>query len=160
MSFTLNSNVLRLLRRYLRFCIVGGTGVAVDMGILWVLASPSMLAWNLTLGKVVAAEVAIFNNFIWNDLWTFEGMAAEPVHSQGQMIRLCKFNLICLAGIAISVMLLNLQVYWFRANVFLANLIAIVVASIWNFLMNLKFGWNRSPSGKSARGEPASPHLK
>jgi hypothetical protein len=28
-------------------------------------------------------------------------------------------------------------------NVYLANLIAIVIASLWSFGMNLKFGWNK-----------------
>src|SRR5438067_1597346 len=59
------------LRRYAQFCIVGGSGVILDMGVLYLLADPSTLGWNLTLSKVIAAEVAIFNNFLWNELWTF-----------------------------------------------------------------------------------------
>src|SRR5919108_1146891 len=50
-------------------------------------------------------------------------------------------NFICVAGIALSVLLLNAQVYWLGMNVYQANFIAIVLVSVWNFFLNLKFGW-------------------
>src|SRR5256885_484302 len=83
-----------LLKRYARFCLVGATGVAVDMGIIYLLADPSMLGWNLTLSKVIAAEIAIFNNFIWNDVWTFRGLARSGNTRVTRPARLGKFNLI------------------------------------------------------------------
>ena len=132
-----------LLKRYASFCIVGGSGVIVDMGVICLLASPSMLGWNLTLSKVIAAETAILNNFIWNDVWTFRGLVVSGNDCLQRLARLGKFNLICLAGIGISVLLLNVQVYWLHLNVYLANFIAIVLVSVWNFFMNLRFGWNR-----------------
>ena len=131
-----------LLKRYARFCVVGATGVAVDMGIIYLFADPSMLAWNLTLSKIIAAEVAIFNNFLWNDVWTFRGLARSGNVRAERLARLGKFNLICLAGIGLSVLLVNGQVYWLRMNVYLANFISIVVVSVWNFFMNVRLGWN------------------
>src|SRR6266545_3181636 len=91
-----------LFKRYAKFCIVGGTGVMVDMGIIWLLASSSMLRWNLSLSKVIAAEVAIFNNFIWNDVWTFRGLASAGNIRVERLVRFGKFNLICVAGILLS----------------------------------------------------------
>jgi dolichol-phosphate mannosyltransferase len=127
--------------RYGQFCLVGGTGVVVDMGVLWALASPAMLGWNLSLSKVLAAEVAIFNNFLWNDLWTFRGLSASRNDWRARWARLGKFNLICVAGIGWSVLLLNLQAYALDMNVYVANLVAIVIVSLWNYFMNLRFGW-------------------
>ena len=135
-----------VLKRYARFCIVGGTGVAVDMGLIWLLSSPGLFGWNLSLSKVIAAEVAIFNNFVWNDLWTFQGLGAPRGRWRSRLIHLAKFNLICLAGIGLSVLLLNAQVYGLHLNVYLANFISIVLVSLWNFFMNLRFGWNH-PAG-------------
>src|SRR6266545_5324804 len=132
-----------LFKRYAKFCIVGGTGVMVDMGIIWLLASSSMLRWNLSLSKVIAAEVAIFNNFIWNDVWTFRGLGAERTAGLQRLIRFLKFNLICLTGITLSVLFLNIQAFWLGINVYLANFISIVLVSIWNFFMNLRFGWSQ-----------------
>src|SRR3989442_6730724 len=120
-----------LFKRYTKFCIVGGSGVVVDMGIIWLLASPSTVGCNLTLSKVIAAEVAIFNNFVWNDIWTFRGLRAEQTRWLGPLLSFLRFNLVCLAGIAFSVLLLNVQVYWLHLNVYLANFISIVLVSVW-----------------------------
>ena len=134
---------LPLLKRYVKFCIVGGTGMAVDMTMIYLLATPSMLGWNLSLSKVIAAEVAVVNNFIWNDTWTFRGLGVSGNVWLQRLYRFLKFNLISLAGIGLSVLLLNIQVYWLHVNLYLANFIAIVLVSVWNFFMSLRFGWNR-----------------
>jgi len=97
------------LRRYLRFGVVGATGVAVDMLALFILADPKMLALDLSLSKAIAAETAILNNFLWNERWTFSDLSAADTSSRGRARRFGRFNLICLAGIAFSVLLLNLQ---------------------------------------------------
>lgn len=141
-----NSEPWLPLSRYARFCIVGGSGLVVDMAIIWLLADPKVLHWNLTLSKVIAAEVAIFNNFLWNDAWTFRGLGSERSGWDARLVRLAKFNLICVAGIGVSVLLLNLQVSALKMNVYLANFTSIVVASVWNFFMNLKLGWKRPAS--------------
>jgi dolichol-phosphate mannosyltransferase len=130
----------RLVVRYARFCVVGGSGMVVDMGLIYLLASPAMLGWDLSLSKAIAAEAAILNNFVGNEFWTFRDLGEGR---RNRLRRLLKFNLICLAGIGWSVVLLNVQVYWLGFNLYLANFIAIVLVSLWNFLINLRFGWNR-----------------
>lgn len=127
-----------LFAKYLKFCVVGGSGVFVDMALIYLLAG--LMEWNETLSKVIAAEVAVFNNFLWNDLWTFRGEGDW----RARLIRLGKFNLICAAGIGLSVLLLNIQVSALGMNLYLANFISIVIASIWNFLMNWTFSWKTS----------------
>jgi dolichol-phosphate mannosyltransferase len=54
----------RTFQRFLRFGCVGGSGVFVDMGVLFLLADPRTLGWGLSLNKTPAAETAIVNNFI------------------------------------------------------------------------------------------------
>jgi dolichol-phosphate mannosyltransferase len=125
------------------------------MGVLWVLASPAVLGWNVSVSKVVAAEVAIFNNFLWNDCWTFHGLGTAQSDWRRRGRRLGKFNLICLAGIVWSVLLLNAQVYGLGINVYVANSVAIVIVSFWNFWMNLRFGWG----GKRNHGQLTTDRL-
>lgn len=48
----------------------------------------------------------------------------------------------------LSVLLLNVQVYWLNMNEYLANFISIVLVSLWNFFMNVKFGWNALVPGR------------
>ena len=134
-------NWVLLLKRYVKFCAVGGTGVAVDMCAVWLMASTAMLEWNLSVSKVVASEVALINNFAWNELWTFREVGARTGWRE-RGVRFLKFNLICAAGIGFSVILLNVQVYVLGWNAYLANFIAIVVVSGWNFLLNFRYGWN------------------
>jgi dolichol-phosphate mannosyltransferase len=116
--------------RYFKFCVVGGTGMLVDMGMLWLIVSPTTLGWNLSLGKVLAAETAIANNFLWNELWTFRNPTTGISSQRRRLRRLLKFNLICVAGIVWSVLLINLQVYGLRLNIYVANFIAIVLVSV------------------------------
>jgi dolichol-phosphate mannosyltransferase len=124
----------------------------VDMALVWLLTSPHALAWGLSLSKSIAAEVALLNNFLWNDAWTFRSVAAS--HDwRSRLIRLVKFNSICAAGIGLSVLLLNAQVYGLGMNVYLANFCAIVVVSIWNFYLSARYGWTTATG--SAR--PAHP---
>jgi dolichol-phosphate mannosyltransferase len=147
----LPSNVVDLLRsvfaRYVRFGLVGVSGIVVDMGFLFLLADHRMLALNLSLSKAISAEIAIINNFVWNEMWTFGDISAVQNHWGSRLSRFAKFNLICLAGIGLSILLLNLQVRFVSLNVYLANLIAIVIVSFWNFGLNLKFGWRKSAVG-------------
>lgn len=58
---------------------------------------------------------------------------------------LARFNLSCLAGIGWSVLLLNLQVDGLGWDLYAANLAAIFLVSLWNFGLNLLFGWGQKP---------------
>ena len=132
-----------MARRYLLFGIVGANGMVVDMAALFVLADPRMLHLNLSLGKALAAEIAIFGNFIGNELWTFRDLASVDLSWRGRLARFGRFNLICLAGIGLSVLLLFVQTRWFYVNMYVGNLIVIILVSLWNFGMNQKFGWKK-----------------
>jgi putative flippase GtrA len=132
-----------IAKRYVSFGIVGASGIGVDMAALFVFADPRMLHLNLSLGKALAAEIAIFSNFVWNELWTFRDLAVVDLSWRGRAVRLGKFNLICLAGIALSVLLLNIQTHFFDVNMYVGNLMAIIIVSLWNFGMNQKFGWKK-----------------
>jgi len=130
-----------LSSRFLRFFSVGLTGVVVDMGMLFLLSSPNLLAWPLTRSKILAAELAIINNFGWHDLWTFGDLARQQPGQRQRLKRFIKFNLICLAGLILNVVLLNIFYNFFGLNRYLANLIAIGLVAAWNFWLNLKLRW-------------------
>jgi dolichol-phosphate mannosyltransferase len=132
---------LSLSSRFIQFCLVGLTGVVVDMGFLFLLSDPTMLAWPLTRSKIIASELAIINNFLWNDLWTFGDITRRQPSKKQQLKRFIKFNLICLAGLILNVVLLNLFFNVFGLNRYLANFCAIAIVTFWNFWVNLKLSW-------------------
>jgi dolichol-phosphate mannosyltransferase len=127
--------------RFIRFGLVGLSGVFVDMTLLYLLSDPSTLALPLTRSKIIAGEIAILNNFFWNDAWTFADVSTQQ-HEWGQrMKRFLKFNIICLAGLVLNVLILNIVFNFIIQNRYIANLIAIALATIWNFWVNLKLSW-------------------
>ncbi|MGB6296096.1 MAG: glycosyltransferase [Rivularia sp. (in: cyanobacteria)] len=127
--------------KFIRFGLVGLSGVFVDMTILYLLSDPNTLALPLTRSKIIAGEVAILNNFLWNDAWTFADVAMQQKGLKQRLKRFLKFNIICLAGLAINVLVLNLVFNFVIFNRYIANLIAIAVATVWNFWVNLKLSW-------------------
>jgi dolichol-phosphate mannosyltransferase len=133
-------------QQFIRFGLVGLSGVFVDMAVLYLLSDPSTLGWGLTRSKIIAAEVAIINNFIWNDAWTFAEVSRRQRQWELRLKRFLKFNLICLAGLIINVVILNVifNVIFGGNYRYLANLIAIGITTAWNFWINFKLNWRTS----------------
>ncbi len=125
--------------RLLRFGLVGFSGVFVDLGVFYLLRN--LLGLGLTRSAIFSAEVAIISNFLWNDLWTFGDVARRQRGWRKRCKRLLKFNIICLAGLILNVLLVNLLFNVFGINEYIAKLIAIAAVTLWNFWINLKLSW-------------------
>ena len=125
--------------RFFRFGIVGFSGVFVDMGVFYLLRT--VLGLALTRSAMLSSEVAIINNFLWNDLWTFGDISKRQPGKRQRFKRFLKFNLICLMGLILNVLLVNLLFNVFAVNEYLAKLIAIVAVTLWNFWINMKLSW-------------------
>jgi dolichol-phosphate mannosyltransferase len=126
------------VKRFLSYGLVGLSGVFVDMSIFYLLG---VIGWGLTSSKIISAEVAVLNNFLWNDIWTFRDLAQQQSGRRKLIKRFVKFNLICLLGIGLNLIILNLLYNYFGVNKYIANLIAIAIVTIWNFWFNLKLSW-------------------
>lgn len=129
------------ITRFIRFGLVGFSGVFVDMTFLYLLSDPTTLALPLTRSKIIASELAIINNFLWNDAWTFKDISRKQPGKRQKIKRLIKFNIICLGGLIINVLLLNFFFNVFGLNRYIANLISIALVTIWNYWLNLKLSW-------------------
>jgi dolichol-phosphate mannosyltransferase len=125
-----------------RFCVVGASGVVVDMSMLFLLSDPTMLGFGLTRSKIAAAEVAIVNNFLWNDAWTFREAARSEPGLRAKFRRFLGYNVICIAGVALNVVILNLLFNLAGINRYVANAIAIVAVTAWNYGLNKRLNWS------------------
>lgn len=125
--------------RFLRFGVVGFSGVFVDLGIFYLLRT--VLGLGLTRSAIVSSEVAILSNFLWNELWTFGDIARKQPGKRQRLKRLIKFNIVCLAGLVLNVSIVNLLFNGFRVNEYVAKLIAIAIVTLWNFWVNFKLNW-------------------
>src|ERR671932_559977 len=126
------------IARFFRFGIVGFSGVFVDLGLFYLLRSQDL---GLTTSAGISGEVAIINNFLWNDFWTFADIASRQPGKRQRIERLVKFNIICLAGLILNVSIVNFFFNILHINEYVAKLIAIAAVTVWNFWLNLKLSW-------------------
>jgi len=126
---------------FVHFCIVGASGTLIDTAMLFLLSDPRTLNWSLTGSKIIAAELALTNNFIWNDLWTFGKFSSRQNSLRQRARRFLKFNLLCSVGIILNIIILNVGFKIFHVNRYIANLSAIFVVIFWNYNTNRKLSW-------------------
>ena len=126
------------IARFFRFGLVGFSGVFVDLGIFYLLRSQGL---GLTSSAAISGELAIINNFLWNDFWTFGDIARRQPGKRQRIKRLIKFNIICLAGLVLNVLIVNFFFNFLGINEYVAKLIAIAAVTVWNFWLNLKLSW-------------------
>ena len=134
--------------RYIKFGLVGASGTVVNMVVLY-LAQEHLFAaiadtrQRLYASLALAIAVATVNNFTWNRLWTWADRvrAAHDHHQQLEHTRFSvlagqfgRYTLASWLGIALQYGL----TLWLSHSLhyLLANVIAIVVASVINFLAN------------------------
>ena len=127
--------------RFLRYGLVGLSGVLIDTAILYLLST--QLGWGMTRSKIAAAEVAIISNFFLNDAWTFADLSRRQKGWSARFKRLLKFNTICSIGLVLGVLILNiLYNLVFAQNLkYVSNLISIALVALWNFWIALKLNW-------------------
>lgn len=127
------------VQRFIRFGVVGLSGIVVNMAVFYLLRA--VLGLGLTRSAILAAEVAIMSNFLWNDLWTFGDIASRQKGYQKCFKRLLKFNTICLSGLILNVLVLNLLFNVFELDEYVGQLVAIASVMLWNFWFNVKLSW-------------------
>lgn len=144
--------------RFLRFGVVGFSGLFVDLVVFYLLRE--LVGLPLYLSTALSIEMAIINNFFWNDAWTFADLAQQQKGSKARFKRFYKFNLVCLLGaflqIGIMAMILLIPAVnhlpvllsqstsadWVdNANEYLAKIVAIILVTLWNFWINLRLSW-------------------
>ncbi|HEY9807219.1 MAG TPA: GtrA family protein, partial [Candidatus Obscuribacterales bacterium] len=125
--------------RFIRFGFVGITGLFVDMSVFYLLREGLQL--GLTRSNIISVELAIINNFLWNDAWTFADVSRRQQGWRQRLKRLLKFNVICLMGLILNTLIVNALFNFFHTNEYVAKLIAIAVVLFWNFWINLKLSW-------------------
>ena len=123
------------LEELIKFGVVGGSGVLVNMGLLFILTR--YLSLRLEIASPIAIELSILSNFFLNNLWTFKKRDTHvPFWS-----RLLRYHLVSgLAGI-VNYLVLILLVKTFGLHDMLSNLIGIVIGTFINYSLNSLWTW-------------------
>jgi len=123
----------REYRRILKFSIVGGSGILVNEGLLWLLTE--IIGVFYLLSGLIAVEASILSNFILNDIWTFKDRRNGSFLS-----RMLKFNIA-----RAIIIIINIGVLWaltsLGLNYLIANLIGIIAATVFTYTSSLKWVW-------------------
>ena len=128
--------------RYVKFGVVGASGTVVNMVVLYLCHNYLFDGLEADLGKpylslALAIAVATLNNFSWNRLWTWADRRADASSEQappGFLSQLFKYAIASWFGIGVQYVL---TLWWSHfMHYLLANVLAIVVASVSNFLAN------------------------
>jgi putative flippase GtrA len=126
----------RTFLRWLKFNAVGGIGVVVQLAALALFRSSLRLDYLLATG--LAVEIAVVHNFLWHERFTWADRPAQ--RWRHSLLRLAKFNAsngaVSIVG---NLMLMRLLVGELKFNYVAANLIAITVCSLVNFLFSDRF---------------------
>ncbi len=118
-----------------KFLVVGGIGVGVNSAALFLLYQICSLP--LVLASLLATELSIVSNYYWNDRWTF----GQRWPSWG---RFGKFNLVALGGLFITTLTLWGLVTRLNMPYLFANLLGVLLATSWNFVVNVFWTWGVS----------------
>jgi len=117
--------------QFIKFCLVGLSGIFVDTTILVSLVE--LLSFDPRFAAVFAFFAAVSWNYIFNRIWTFEtGKSTKLAHSYISFVTVCLLGL----GIRIGVMHLLIEYAGMGKSPWyiLASFLGIVSATIFNFL--------------------------
>lgn len=136
---------------FIRFSIVGASGVIVNEGLLIALQSRGVY---VLYASAFAIEVSILTNFVLNDLWTFRDRRAGSFAS-----RLIKFNALMLVGLAVNLAVVDVGTVYLGIAAALTNLAGIGVAFLLRYALSVRYAWMRPEriEGAPAPESTASP---
>jgi putative flippase GtrA len=164
--------------RFVKFGLVGGTGVVVNLGFLFLFADVLELHTNLASG--LAIELSIINNFLINDRWTFadrrhadvpfwrRGMHFHAVSLIGAVVQLLVFVVGNVIWMYLTYSTAQIDSYFATAGSpferfvvhpfleppevgalkYLSQLAGIGIAVMWNFLANFHWTWRIEGTSK------------
>ena len=129
-------------KTFIKFGIVGGTGVAVNLGSFqWLLD----LGVNKFIASPVAIEISIIWNFLLNNYWTF----ADRALYGRKRVRGIKFNLVSLLSLGVSyATFIALSLLLPQAPLVVLQACGIVPATLVNYSLNSYWTFAETGEGR------------
>jgi len=120
-----------LLFKFLKFGIVGFSGVFVDFGFTYF--GKEIARIQKYVANAIGFTIAASSNYFLNRWWTF--------HSNNPDIgtEYSRFLIISLIGLGINTLVIWLLVDRYNKKFYISKLFAIGVVTVWNFTLNLIF---------------------
>ena len=126
----------RGVRRFIQFCLVGTSGVGVNLFLLWLLHGEFGLSHHIS--GIISIEASVLSNFILNDTWTFRDRRRGYFAA-----RALKFNVVSIVGAGINFALFSALTDVVELHYILSMLAGIAAATAWNFGVNFLWTWRK-----------------
>jgi putative flippase GtrA len=117
-----------LVGKFIKFCVVGFSGMVIDFGTTWVLKEKVKV--NKYIANSTGFILAATSNYIWNHFWTFHSENSRMVSEY------FSFIIISLIWLSINNLIIYLLSDRMKFNFYFSKLVAIGVVTVWNFFMN------------------------
>lgn len=140
--------------RFLKFGTVGASGTVVNLGVLYLsqeflLRSIEPAGTRLNVSLALAIFLATVNNFAWNRAWTWADRRQRNL-AKPLPVQFGQYALACWFAIALQVTFTKVLA-GMHFHYLVANLAAIVLASVFNFVLNDLWAFGRMKSMSIAR---------
>jgi len=123
-----------MLLKFLKFGVVGFSGVFVDFGVTYLLREKMKI--QQYIANAIGFCIAASSNYFLNRIWTYKSQNPEI------FLEFSEFFLISLIGLGINTLILWLLVSKMKWNFYFSKLCAIGVVTIWNFIINTLYTFN------------------
>ena len=123
--------------RFLLFCLVGLTGIAIHMATLQF--ALNVMALGFGAAQTVATVAAITWNFVLNNMFTYRDQRLAGLQFVTGLIR---FQVICAVG-AISNVGIASVIYERDPNWWVAGLGGALMGAVWNYVVSAAFVWRQ-----------------
>ena len=150
-SYTLVIKIrLEESKRLIRFGIVGGTGFIINYAFIRIFRH---LSFSETFSWLFATELAIINNFIFNNLWTFSEKKINGI--KDTLVKFIQFNVTSGGALVIQSILgpLGVRMFGEKYTVFVLGFVVAFVVLPYNYLMYNLVIWKtwKLPFGKKQK---------
>ena len=127
---------------FIRFNVVGVLGFALQSGALFVLTH-SALSMGYLAATAAAVELAVLNNFVWHQRWTWKDRPSLTIRET--LRRLVKFNLTNgLFSIVGNLVFMSILVGRLGLAIGPANVASVVACSIVSFILADRIAFERN----------------
>lgn len=130
------AQILRLIKiDFVRFCVVGGTGFLINLGLL--ILFRQVVGMPIFLAQLLAAEVALFSNFMLHHRWTYKAHKVEKT----MLTLLLQFHATTWPAIIGSALMVTAGETIFNLTNLEALVVSSAVALMWNFSWSKYVVW-------------------
>jgi dolichol-phosphate mannosyltransferase len=125
--------------RLLLYCVVGVSGVAVNLCILWIVNR--RLQVDGVRALVFAISASMLSNFLLNNFITFGNR--RRYGWQAILSGLALFVIICSVGAVMNFAIARFAFGRLGFNIYVADIVGIAVSTAWNFSLNREYTWKK-----------------